>query len=200
MLYQGTVQGETTIQTTPEDGEQQRTELRNYTGRIADELHRKRPDAVYVTGDRELIRTIRRHTRYELRRIDGDATEPIDWVKARREQRALDVVETPPAEKLGGTHTTVIGGRDGRRAIQTVAEHPHVKKIIPGPIDAGGTGSQSGLRAKATRPDDGGNVRLLLRDGSSVQENRVVTTARDIESGERVRADLNDALTEAGFQ
>jgi hypothetical protein len=41
---------------------------------------------------------------------------------------------------------------------------------------------------------------LLIRDGSSVQENRVVTTAGDRELGERVRADLNDALTEAGLK
>jgi hypothetical protein len=75
-----------------------------------------------------------------------------------------------------------------------------VKKIIPGPIDAGGTGSQSGLRAKATRADGNGNVRLLLRDGSSVQENRVVTTAMNRETGERVREDLNEALAEAELQ
>jgi hypothetical protein len=109
------------------------------------------------------------------------------------------VVETAPAEKIGGSHTTLIGGRDGRRAVQTVAEHPHVKKIVPGPIDAGGSGSQAGLRAKATRADNNGNVRLLLRDGSSVQENRIVTTARDVETGERVRADLNEALFDAGL-
>ncbi|MFC6726392.1 DUF2103 domain-containing protein, partial [Halobium palmae] len=38
------------------------------------------------------------------------------------------------------------------------------------------------------------------RDGSSVQENRVVTTAFDRETGEWVREDLNEALDEAGFQ
>jgi hypothetical protein len=81
-----------------------------------------------------------------------------------------------------------------------VAEHPHVKKIVPGPIDAGGKGSQSGLRAKVTRADGNGNVRLLLRDGSSVQENRIVTTAMDRETGERVRDDLNDALAAAELQ
>jgi len=81
--------------------------------------------------------------------------------------------------------------------ISTVGGHPHVKKIIPGPIDAGGSGSRSGVRAKATRADANGNVRLLLRDGSSVQETRIVTTASDREMGEHVRDDLNDALREA---
>jgi len=41
---------------------------------------------------------------------------------------------------------------------------------------------------------------MLLRDGSSVQENRVVTTARDREMGERIRDDLNDVLTDGEFQ
>ena len=115
----------------------------------------------------------------------------------RRGERSLEVVETAPREKLGGSHSTLIGGRNGRRAIGVVADHPHVKKIVPGPIDAGGTGSRTGLRAKVTRAGDNGNLRLLLRDGSSVQENRVVTTAMDRETGEFVREDLNDALAEA---
>jgi hypothetical protein len=33
-----------------------------------------------------------------------------------------------------------------------------------------------------------------------VQENRVVTTARDRESGEWVREDINEALTEADYR
>jgi len=41
---------------------------------------------------------------------------------------------------------------------------------------------------------------MLLRDGSSVQENRLVTTAPDLDTGERVRADLNAALEEAELQ
>ncbi|MFC6736602.1 DUF2103 domain-containing protein, partial [Halolamina salina] len=53
---------------------------------------------------------------------------------------------------------------------------------------------------KATRAGESGNVRLLIRDGSSVQENRVVTTAMDRETGERVREALNEALVEAGYQ
>jgi len=190
-----TVLGETTVTTVPEDGEDERRELRNFAGRIADELRRKRPEVVYATGDRNVVREVRSRIHYECYRIDGD--DPVEAALQSRGTRALDVVETPPSEKIGGSHTTVIGGRDGRTAVQTIAEHPHVKKIVPGPIDAGGIGSQSGLRAKATRADDNGNVRLLLRDGSSVQENRVVTTARDVETGERVRADLNEALVAA---
>jgi hypothetical protein len=191
--------GETTVTTTPDDGERTGVvELRNFAGRVADEVRRKRPEAVYAAGERDPLRETRAQLHHEFYRVDG--ADPVATVLERRGERALEVVDAAPAEKIGGSHSTLIGGRRGRRAVGVVAGHPHVKKIVPGPIDAGGTGSQSGLRGKVTRADDNGNVRLLLRDGSSVQENRVVTTARDREGGERVRDDLNDALSESGLR
>ncbi|MFC7215010.1 DUF2103 domain-containing protein [Saliphagus sp. GCM10025334] len=198
MLDDETRLGETTITTAPEEGDLEVVEFRNFASLLGDELRRKRPEEVYAAGDRDVIQAVREDTHYAFYRVEDD--DPVEAVLGRRGDRALDVVETAPADKLGGSHTTLIGGRAGMRAIQTVAGHPHVKKVIPGPIDAGGTGSQSGLRAKVTRADDGGNVRMLLRDGSSVQENRIVTTARDRELGEVVRDDLNEALLEAGLR
>ncbi|SFB74873.1 hypothetical protein SAMN05444422_101700 [Halobiforma haloterrestris] len=192
------VLGKTTITTMPEEGDNEVVELRNFAGLIGDEIRRKRPEEVYAGGDRAVIRAVREDIHHPFYRVDDD--DPVQAVRDRRGNRALDVVDTPPAEKIGGSHSTLIGGRTGMQAIQAVAGHPHVKKVIPGPIDAGGKGSQSGMRAKVTRADDGGNVRMLLRDGSSVQENRVVTTARDREMGERIREDLNDVLSEADFQ
>jgi len=190
------VVGRRTVTTTPEtDGERVRSELRSFAGQIADEVRRKRPEEVYATGDRAVLRAVRAQLRYPLYRIEAD--DPVAHVRERRGEPALDVVEASVAEKLGGTHSTLVGGRSGRNALKVVAGHPHVKKIVPGPIDAGGSGSRTGVRAKATRADTNGNVRLLLRDGSSVQENRVVTTAGERDLGERVRADLNEALAEA---
>lgn len=186
------------ITTTPEEGEEEPTELRNFAGLVADEIHRKRPEEVYATGNRAVLNAVRKQIHYRLYRITGD--DAVESVIERRGKPALDVVEAPLSEKLGGSHTTLIGGRSGREAVQTIAEHPHVKKFIPGPIDAGGSGSCSGVRAKATRADGNGNVRLLVRNGSSVQENRVVTTAYDRSTGERVREDLNEALSEAALQ
>ncbi len=195
-LFDDEVVGERTVTTKPEtDARWIPTERRNFAGRIADEIRRKRPEEVYATGDREVINAVRAELRYPFYRIGDD--DPIEAVRRKRGDPALEVVEATVTEKLGGSHSTLIGGRDGRRAIETVAEHPHVKKIIPGPIDAGGSGSRSGVRAKATRADEHGNVRLLIRDGSSVQENRIVTTASDRELGEHVRADLNEALAES---
>ncbi len=195
-----TVRGRRVVTTTPEerDSEYLQAELRNFAGQIADEVRRKRPEEVYATGNREVLRAVRGQLHYEFYRVDAE--DPVEHVLERQGEAPLEVVEASVAEKLGGTHSTLIGGRDGRAVLEVVAEHPHVKKIIPGPIDAGGSSSRTGLRAKATRADDNGNVRLLVRDGSSVQENRVVTTARDRELGERVRADLNDALHDAEFK
>jgi len=216
MLDADTVVGETTVTTRPERDEQlTEIQLRNFAGRVADEIRRKRPETVYAAGEREPLRETRAQVHHEFYRVpdggDGetgnaaadseDTDSPVvAWVLDRRGDRALEVVETPPREKIGGSHSTLIGDRKGRKAVSTVAQHPHVKKIVPGPIDAGGTGSRTGLRAKATRAGTNGNVRLLLRDGSSVQENRIVTTAMDRETGERVREDLNEALRDAELQ
>ncbi|MES3517514.1 MAG: DUF2103 domain-containing protein [Natronomonas sp.] len=195
-LYDGDVVSARTVTTTPEDDERWvPTELRNYAGRITEEVHRKRPEEVYATGDRETLAAVRAEIHQPLYRVTGE--DPIEAVRRRRGEEPLEVVEASLSEKLGGSHSTLIGDRDGQKALSVVAEHPHVKKVIPGPIDAGGSGSRTGVRAKATRADDTGNVRLLIRDGSSVQENRIVTTAGNRKQGEVVRADLNEALTEA---
>ena len=199
MLREEEVLGTTTITTVPEtDEEAAVVERRNFAGRIADELQRKRPEGVYAAGERDVLRAVRDRAHHDFYRVD--AADPVGTVLDGRGEPALAVVEADPAEKIGGRHSTLIGGRGGRGAVRVVASHPHVKKIVPGPIDAGGTGSQSGLRAKATRADDNGNVRLLVRDGSSVQENRVITTAGDRGTGERIRTDLNDALADEGLQ
>ena len=193
------VVGERTVTTTPEEGgEAGVVELRNFAGLVADEVRRKRPEEVYATGNREVLRAVRAALHYEFYRVEDD--DPVRAAVERGGHAGLEVVEASMADILGGSHTTLIGERAGKRAVETVAGHPHVKKVIPGPIDASGSGSRGGVRAKATRADANGNVRFLIRDGSSVQENRVVTTAGDRELGEQVRADLNEALAEAELQ
>ncbi|MDG5775363.1 DUF2103 domain-containing protein [Haloarculaceae archaeon H-GB2-1] len=198
-IHEETVVGQRGVTTTPEDGEETGVvELRNFAGKVADEVRRKRPEEVYVTGDREVVQAVRGQLHYEFYRVESET--PVQTVIERKGEPALEVVDASPESKIGGTHSTLIGNRAGMRAVHTVAGHPHVKKVIPGPIDAGGSGSRTGVRAKATRADDNGNVRMLIRDGSSVQENRVVTTASDREHGEHVRADLNEALADADLQ
>jgi len=198
MLYEDEIVGESTVTTTPEsDAELAGVQTRNFAGRVADHIRRKRPENVYVAGDRELVGALRADLRYELYRVPEE--NPVETALERRDDAPLEVVGDAPSEKIGGSHSTVIGERDGHRVLLTVAEHPNVKKVVPGPIEAGGSSSRGGVRAKVTRADMNGNVRLLLRDGSSVQENRVVTTATEKADGERVRADLNGALREEGY-
>lgn len=197
MLDGERVVGETAVTTTPEpDDELSSVQRRNFVGRIADEVRRKRPDAVYLAGERAVLTEIRAELRYDAYRVDGP--DPVATAIDRREQRDLAVVDAAPEEKLRGSHSTLVGGRTGRRAVLLVAGHPHVKAVIPGPIETGGR-SGRGATAKVTRADEGGNVRLLVRDGSTVQENRIVTTAMDRELGERIRGDLNDLLAEEGL-
>jgi hypothetical protein len=183
----------------PDAADPERTvALRNYAGRVADEMRRKRPDAVFAAGDRDVVQAVRRDLHHDVYRVPAD--DPVETVLARRGDRDLEVVEKPPGEKIGGSHSTLIGGRTGQRAIQVVAGHPNVKKVIPGPIDGGGSHSSTGVRAKVTRADENGNVRLVVHDGSSIQENRVVTTAMDRDTGERVRDDCNEALADEELQ
>jgi hypothetical protein len=188
-----TAVGETTVTTTPEEGERARTERRNFAGRIADETRRKRPESVYMAGDRDTLRRVQADLAADCYRVDD--ADPVAAALDRRGERDLAVVDAPPAELIGGSHSTLVGGRSGERVIRTVADHPHVKKVVPGPIDAGGSAA-GGVRAKVTRADDNGNLRLLIRDGSSVQTNRVVTTAMDRTRGERVGDDLAEALAD----
>lgn len=190
--------GAVVVTTVPETGDRERTTARrNYAERVAAEVRRKRPEAVYAAGDRDLVRSIQADLRYPVYRVEAD--DPVGTAIGRRDERDLAVDHRPPAAKLGGSHSTVIGGRTGRRILETIAGHPHVKKIVPGAIDAGGTGSQRGTHAKATRADTNGNLRVLIRDGSSVQAVHVVTTAMDRDRGERIREDLTATLKDEGY-
>jgi hypothetical protein len=199
-LFEGERVGTWTVTTVPEEGENEQRERRNFAGRIADEVRRKRPEEVYATGERDVLGTLRAQLHYDLRRVVKPGEDLVETVLSRSEESPLAVVETPPREKFGGSHSTLVGGRTGKAVVAIATDHPHVKKVIPGPIESGGRGSRTGVRAKATRADGRGNVRLLVRDGSSVQEVRVVTTAADRPQGERVRVDLNRALDEDGLR
>lgn len=193
-----TDRGTTTITTTPEtDGRARERQVRNYVERIGEEIRRKRPEGVYVSGERWLIRRVRRHLEIPLYRLD--APNPVAAYRERQGEPPVPVVDRPPREKLGGRHTSLIGDRHGERVVAILADNPHVKKIVPGPIEAGGQGSRTGVQASVTRATPDGNLRVLLRDGGSVQTIRVVTTAADMTTGERIAAQLNEGLVDEGF-
>ncbi len=100
-------------------------------------------------------------------------------------------------EKLGGAHSTVIGGRSGKKILRMISQHPNVKRVIPSVISVRGKSASGGsLTAKILRPDNRGNLRLLLSQGTSSQEIRLVTNVGDVEEGEKLMAELNAILSE----
>ncbi len=100
-------------------------------------------------------------------------------------------------DKLGGAHTTIIGGRHGKKLLDLVSHHPCVKRIIPSVITTKGKSAAGGsISAKVLRPDDRGNLRVLLSHGTSSQEIRIITTVGDVAEGERVVKELNEMLSE----
>lgn len=102
-----------------------------------------------------------------------------------------------PKPKLGGSHTTIIGGRSGKKIVSLVSQHPEVKKIIPSVITVKGKGNSGGmLAARVQRPDDRGNLRLLISHGTSFQELRLITTVGSFSEGERIMEELNSLLSD----
>ncbi len=169
--------------------------IRNIFELIAERIHEKRVKEVYVCGkDEGKVRfgfeNVRRYSLSDLRIY---STQPMgfeefvsrlrDFVSKKNELRKVDI---PPEEKIQGSHTTVIGGRQGREYLYRVACCEYVKKVVPGVITGGASSLGGGVRFKVTRCDDKGNIRALLIDGSSVQEIHIVTTAKDKEQGEIV--------------
>jgi len=67
--------------------------------------------------------------------------------------------------KLGGAHTTIVGGRTGRKVAEIVARHPMVKRIIPSIISVKGAAGGKTV-AKVLRSDARGNLRLLISSGT----------------------------------
>jgi len=143
---EGDVVSERVVKTrSHEEDPEREVALRNLVGRAADEVRRKRPDEVYVRGDRSMVSRLRRELAASVSRVADDAS--YDEVFGDADE-ALDVVEADPADKIGGSHSTLIGGRDGRRAVRQVAGYGHVKKDHPGTYRRERTGFAGQLRGE----------------------------------------------------
>ncbi|MBO8182698.1 MAG: DUF2103 domain-containing protein [Archaeoglobus sp.] len=94
--------------------------------------------------------------------------------------------------KFGGDHSTIIGGRKGRKIVLEISRSELVKKVVPGIIKVGM--SPGGFKAKFLRPDERGNLRLLLREGSTVQEVFIVTKASNSLEGLEIARELEKIL------
>jgi hypothetical protein len=78
-----------------------------------------------------------------------------------------------------------------------MSQHSEIKKIIPSIITVKGKGNSGGiLTARVQRPDDRGNLRLLISHGTSFQELRLITTVGNFKEGERIMEELNSLLSD----
>jgi len=178
---------------------------RNVFELIALKIHEKRLNEVIVSGvDREAlleaaewIKSVSVHNLSVLITDAFNSPEEFRDAIARhlRTKSTLKKVDMKPEDKIGGAHTTIIGGRDGVKLLHRLAACEYVKKIIPGIIEAKGIAVGGGVRLKLTRSDEKGNIRAILIDGASVQKILIVTTASSAEEGEEVRKILEGYLS-----
>ncbi len=166
---------------------------RNTLDLISEAVHRKRPQTVITSGidpqailklwDCEILYT-------------QDFDSPNEFKKAVGEylhEKRMEKVDIRPEKKVSGRHYTVIGGRNGQRTLREISFSPYVKKIVPGPIEVSRK-SQGGFSYKIQKTDTRGNLRLRLREGSTVQEIRLVSIAYNEDSAQKVVDDLNNRL------
>lgn len=97
-------------------------------------------------------------------------------------------------QKLGGSHTTIIGGRNSYKIINNICKHEKIKSIIPSIICYKNNNKKKNIYAKIQRPDCHGNLRLLLSVGSSYQEIRLITNVMDLSEGECLQKELNKLI------
>ncbi|WP_230972398.1 DUF2103 domain-containing protein [Archaeoglobus neptunius] len=169
--------------------------LRNLYEVIAEKIYDRRVEDIYISGSEvELIDEALEFLRPFLYPFSISTTDTFSdekeffsrLEKTLRTKIRLKTVDTAPEDKIHGSHSTIIGGREGLNLILSLAKSPYVKKIVPGVIEGNATSAGGGVKLKLTRSDDKGNLRALLIDGSSVQQVHVITTASSKEEGETV--------------
>lgn len=195
-LSENTVHGKQHIRWRKDDTSTRNKKLeRNFVGRIVDITRRKKPTYLYLNTEPDRIRKLRSQV-HEMEIFTFQSIEnPVEQIQSHMATNGLETVDMQPEDKIGGSHSTVIGDRQGHAVLTTVATSRFVKKVIPGPIDGGGN-SGGGFRAEVTRADNSGNLRVLVKEGGTVQTVRVVTTAAGIQDATKVKNELETLLTD----
>ncbi len=175
--------------------------IRNSAELVAERIHWRRIDEVLVSGEdikAELCaELVKKYALSNLKivKLEGKLEKLIENVKSCLHiERKLRKIKLKPDEKIGGAHSTIIGGREGRKLLLDVAKCEYVKKIVPGVIEGCGASGGGGVRLKLTRSDEKGNIRAILINGTSVQKVLIVTTACTKDEGEFVRKILLNSL------
>lgn len=169
--------------------------IRNLYEILGERIYFSRVEEVVVSGEnRELIEECVENLKNSLYPFEISVSDAFETPKeffeklerVLRVKKELKTVDIPPEDKIHGSHSTIIGGREGYNLILTLAKSPFVKKVVPGVIEGNATSIGGGVKLKLTRSDEKGNIRALLIDGSSVQQIYVITTASNRDDGKGV--------------
>lgn len=169
--------------------------IRNLYEVLAEKVYERRVEEIVISGERdELLDEAFHFLRDFLYPFHISITDPFDdpqeffrrYERAVRTRKRLVKVNTRPEDKIQGSHSTIVGGREGYILILQLAKSPYVKKVVPGVIEGNATTAGGGVRLKLTRCDERGNLRALLIDGATVQQIHVITTASSREEGEEI--------------
>lgn len=190
---EGKYMGEETVRPVKSEVEGRKAQLaeRNTLELVSEVIHRKRPERIIAQG-------INPEALYRLWDAEIEYTEglnsPAEFQKSVEDylstQGELEQVDMNPRKKIGGKHQTIIGGKDIMDLLKTLGGSPHVKKIIPGPIEASASRKSGGPGCRIHRSDERGNLKISVSEGSTVQEIRLITTAYDKETGKQVIEEL----------
>ncbi len=175
--------------------------IRNLYEVAAERIYERRVEEITLAGDSaELIKEAFEELSkafYPFRIVIAGITECSrffeEFERSVKIKRRLKTFAASPEDKIHGSHSTIIGGREGYNFILKLASCPYVKKVVPGVIEVGGCRG-GGVRLKLTRCDEKGNIRALLIEGSTVQQVFVITTASNKEEGEFVMKFLASQL------
>ncbi len=168
--------------------------IRNTFEIAGEKIYERRIEEIYVSGrnekDIDEVFYWLRDFVYPFKLIRTDTFENESEFFSRLEKfikvkSKLKTVDIPPEKKIHGSHSTIIGEREGYSLILKIASSPYVKKIVPGVIENKGIAS-GGVRLKLTRCDEKGNIKALLIDGATVQQIYVITTASNKDEGEQI--------------
>lgn len=169
--------------------------IRNLYETIAEKLYDRRVREIFISGEEknlveeavEILRNFIFPFEISVSEVFPDSDDFFEKLERfLKVKRGLKEVHLDPERKIHGSHSTIIGGREGFNFLLTIARSPYVKKIVPGVIEGNATSPGGGVRIKLTRSDERGNIRALLIDGSSVQQIYVITTASNREEGEEI--------------
>ncbi len=169
----------------------------------AEKIHERRVEEIFISAESDQLMSEAfehfKRSLYPFKLVLTDVFPAHEEFFSRLEEhvrtiRELRRVEIPAHDKVHGSHSTIIGGRQGYSLVLKLASSPYVKKVVPGVIESSGIAAGGGVRLKVTRCDEKGNIKALLIDGATVQQIFVITTASDKREGEIILRELKKMI------